>query len=160
MRIITFILLLGLLINTSISLTGPKNTFKQGGIQTNCQGSVLIIKITGSWENTENIPTSDFEFKLPLEDGKEASCNYLNSSQSIECKLNGGGLVKFSDTTMKVDEDEYLLQSSNNSISMTCEGDDPDDGGEGDDPDDGDKSSSSMIYSSLLILILLNILLF
>ena len=149
MRIITFILLLGLLINTSISLTGPKNTFKQGGIQTNCQGSVLIIKITGSWENTENIPTSDFEFKLPLEDGKEASCNYLNSSQSIECKLNGGGLVKFSDTTMKVDED--LLQSSNNSISMTCEGDDP---------DDGDKSSSSMIYSSLLILILLNILLF
>ena len=29
---------------------------------------------------------------------------------------------------MKVDEDEYLLQSSNNSISMTCEGDDPDDG--------------------------------
>ena len=74
--------------------------------------------------------------------------------------MNGGGLVKFSDTTMKVDEDEYLLQSSNNSISMTCEGDDPDDGGEGDDPDDGDKSSSSMIYSSLLILILLNILLF
>ncbi len=111
----------------------------------------ISIKITGSWENTENIPTSDFEFKLPLEDGKEASCNYLNSSQSIECKLNGGGLVKFSDTTMKVDEDEYLLQSSNNSISMTCEGDDP---------DDGDKSSSSMIYSSLLILILLNILLF
>ena len=148
MRIITFILLLGLLINASKSLTGPKNTFKESSMQTTCQGSVLVIQITGSWENSENIPSSDFEFKLPLADGKEASCKYLNSSQSITCKLNGGGLVKYSDTTMKVDEDEYLLQSKNNSISMTCK-------------DNDDKSSSSsMIYSSLLILILLNILLF
>jgi len=150
MRIITFILLLGLLINASKSLTGPKNIFKQSGLKANCERSVLVIQLTGSWENSENIPSSDFEFKLPLADGKEASCKYLHSSQSFTCKLNGGGLVKFSEATMKVGEDEYILQSSNSIISTTCE-----------DKDNEDKSSSSsMIYSSLLILILLNILLF
>ncbi len=145
--------MLGLLINASNSLTGPKNTFQQSGTESVCQGSLLVFEIQGRWVNSENIPSKDFEFKLPQEDGKEANCKYLHSKQSITCTLKGGDTIQFSDYTMKVGEDEYLLKSKGYYISKNCEGDDQDGGGD-------KSSSSSMIYSSLLILILLNILLF
>ena len=160
MRIITFILLLGLLINGS--LNAAKNTFKQTGMIKECEHSVLKISLTGDWDKSQNIPSSDFVFKLPLEDGKEASCNYLNSSKSIACQLNGGGSFEFSDYTMRVDNDEYLLQSANitDDNPKICEVEDISTQIDSTTPASSSSNSFSMIYSSLLILILLNILLF
>ena len=152
MRIITFILLLGLLINGS--LNAAKNTFKQTGMIKECEHLVLKISLTGSWENPEEKPSSDSKFELTLKDEKKASCEYSHSREPYQfiCKLNGGGSFEFSDYTMNIGNDEYLLQSSNTTDDnpKICENTD----------NSTQISSPSMIYSSLLILILLNILLF
>ena len=99
------------------------------------------------------------------ENGKNASCEYSHSRESYQfiCKLNGGGSFEFSDYTMNIGNDEYLLQSSNTTDynQTICEDDDNQTNRKVEDTDNSTQiSSPSMIYSSLLILILLNILLF
>ena len=163
MRIITFILLLGLLINGS--LNAAKNTFKQSGITgKKCKGSVLNITLTGSWENPEEKPSSDSTFELTLKDGKKASCEYSHSREPYQftCELDGGGSFEFSDYTMNIDNDEYLLQSANitDDNQTICEVEDISTQIDSTTPASSSSNSFSMIYSSLLILILLNILLF
>ena len=162
MRIITFILLLGLLINGS--LNAAKNTFKQKGMIKECEDSVLKISLTGSWENPKEKPSSDSTFELTLKDGKNASCEYSHSREQYQfiCKLNGGGSFEFSDYTMNIGNDEYLLQSSNTTDynQTICEVEDISTQIDSTTPASSSSNSFSMIYSSLLILILLNILLF
>ena len=162
MRIITFILLLGLLINGS--LNAAKNTFKQSGMIKECEDSVLKISLTGSWKNQEEKPSSDSTFELTLKDGKKASCEYSHSREPYQftCELDGGGSFEFSDYTMNIGNDEYLLQSSNTTDDnqTICEVEDISTQIDSTTPASSSSNSFSMIYSSLLILILLNILLF
>ena len=143
---IEFILLLGLLINVSKCLEEAKNVFQPSYESSNCEGSVLVIQIHGNWNNEENVPTSDIDFTIPQKEGKVANCQYLKFSISFTCRLNGGGHFGYPDTTLKLGEDEYILKTKNNTISITCR-------------EKEKENASSMIYSSLLTLLILNILL-
>ena len=143
---IEFIILLGLLINVSKCLEEAKNVFQPSYESSTCKGSVLVIEIHGKWNNEENIPSSDIDFTIPQKEEKVANCQYLKSSVLFICRLNGGGEFKYPETTLKAGEDEYILKTKNNSVTMPCY-------------EDEKENASSMIFSSLLTLLILNILL-
>ena len=140
MNKITFIILLGLLTNISKCLKVSKNSCQPMGISSHCEGATLVFEFTVVWENKENLPP-DFDFNLAQTDGNEAKCHYSKDNTEFTCQLKDSGLIQFSETTMIVGEDEYTLKAFSGTINSPC------------------YKNSSVIYSSSLILLLLNILL-
>lgn len=140
MNKVTYILLLGLFIKVFKCLNNSKNSCKPMGISAHCEGSTLVFEFSVVWENTDNLP-SDFDFNLAQTDGNEVKCSYSKDNTKFTCRLNESGLIQFSETTMKIGEDEYTLKPFSGRINSPC------------------FSNSSMIYSSSLIILLLIILL-
>ena len=126
-----------------------QNIFAPSSIESKgCSGKKNKFSIKGDWEWGDNIPYSDFDFKIEIDNKNNdiAECSMSSSDvREFNCEFEGEGDIKFDDTFFKGYFTTFKMKKANVSAHVVkCE----------------DNSSNSFLRFNIFIFIFIFVLLF